>query len=119
MKTLKIMTFSLFILFNIDCSALNLVEFNRAAEENLYDSRSCNDLYMQATSLEKEFFANGPGPSGRTQVASLVSTVFTPALYYLGFSAYQDYQADMNSKSTFAKIEEIRFRMAQKRCFMK
>ena len=117
MRKLKIFIFSSFLLINTESNALNLIEFNRTVEDNLYDSRSCNDLYMQASSLEKQFFAN-TGPSNRTQVASLVSAVFTPALYYLGYSAYQDYQANINMKLAFAEIEEIRVRMAEKRCFI-
>jgi RsiW-degrading membrane proteinase PrsW (M82 family) len=119
MKLLKTLTIAVFILFSTQSFALNLVEMHKPAGESLYDSRSCNDLYMEAVALEKESFSYAAGNGNRTKVASIVSTVFTPALYYLGYSAYQDYKTEADSKSTFAKIEEIRFRMAEKRCFSK
>ena len=119
MKTLKYIIFIFFLLSSVQSSALNLVEMNKSGEQGLYDSRSCNDLYMQASALEKESFSYAADNSSKTQVASLVSTVFTPALYYLGYSAFQDYKDDIRSKSTFSEIEQIRFRMAEKRCFEK
>lgn len=119
MKTLKIITFTFFILASAQSSALNLGEMHKPVEGSLYDSRSCNDLYMQAVALEKENFSYESGNGNKTQVASIVSTIFTPAIYYLGYSAYKDYKNDVDSKSSFAKIEDIRLRMAEKRCFTK
>jgi RsiW-degrading membrane proteinase PrsW (M82 family) len=119
MKLLKTFTITVFLFFSTQSYALNLVEMHKPAGESLYDSRSCNDLYMEAVSLEKESFSYAAGNSNRTKVASIVSTVFTPALYYLGYSAYQDYKSEADAKSTFAKIEEIRYLMAEKRCFTK
>ncbi len=119
MKTLKYITFIFFLLSSVQSLALNLVEMSTPAEKGLYDSRSCNDLYVQASALEKESFSYAADRGSKTQVASIVSTVFTPALYYLGYSAFQDYKDDIRSKSTFSEIEQIRFRMAEKRCFAK
>lgn len=115
----KYIIFISFLLLSAQSSALNLVEINKPIKQGLYDNRSCNDLYMEALALEKESFSYAAGNGNKTQVASVVSTIFTPALYYLGYSAYQDYKNEIDSRSTFVEIEEIRFRMAEKRCFTK
>ncbi len=119
MKTLKIITFTLFVLASAQSLALNLAEIHKPADSSLYDSRSCNDLYMEAMALEKENYSYERGNGNKTQVASVVSTIFAPAVYYLGYSAIQDYKNKANSKSSFVKIEDIRLRMAEKRCFVK
>lgn len=119
MKILKYITFVLFLLTSIQSSALNLVEMKKPVGGGLYDSRSCNDLYMQALTLEKESFSYAADRGNKTQVASIVSTVFTPAIYFLGYSAFQDYKDSARSKTTFTEIEDIRLRMAEKRCFVK
>jgi hypothetical protein len=118
MGKLKFILILSLLVFSSQSWALKLVDLNRSSGEKLYDSRSCNDLYMEATALEKENFAYAAG-SNRTMVASVVSTVFAPAVYYLGYSAYQDYKKEIDSESTFAKIEHVRFLMAEKRCFTK
>jgi hypothetical protein len=118
MKYLKYITFTSLLIISTQSLALNLAEINQPIEQGLYDNRSCNDLYMQATNLEKETFTNQAGHK-RTQVAAVVSTIFTPALYYMGYSAFQDYKNEIRSNSASAQIEEIRFRMAEKRCFTK
>jgi hypothetical protein len=86
MKLLKYITLIPLALFSAQSS-----EINQTGEESLYDSRSCNDLYMQASILEKQSY-NNAGYGERTQIASFMSTVFAPAIYYMGFSAYQDYK---------------------------
>ncbi|HIF51747.1 MAG TPA: hypothetical protein EYQ42_09535 [Thiotrichaceae bacterium] len=91
MKLLKYITLIPLALFSAQSSAINLTEINQTGEESLYDSRSCNDLYMQASILEKQSY-NNAGYGERTQIASFMSTVFAPAIYYMGFSAYQDYK---------------------------
>ncbi len=114
-----------FIIFNVcifasaQVLALNLVQTKESVGEKLYDSRSCTDLYMEASALEKQSFSYETNKGERTQIASAVITVFTPALYLLGYSAFQDYKTAVGAESTFAKIEEVRYRMAEKRCFEK
>ena len=107
------------LLFSTHCLALNLVQFNQNNPDKLYDDRSCNDLYMEASALEKQSFAYAESKDNKTVIASVASTVFAPALYLVGFSAVKDYKSGVDSKSAFEKIEEIRFRMAEKRCFEK
>jgi len=119
MSKLKTVTSLFFLVFSLDTFALNLVEMQKPVGGGLYDNRSCNDLYMQALTLEKESFSYAADRGDKTQVASIVSTVFTPAIYFLGYSAFQDYKQKARSESTFIEIEDIRLRMAEKRCFVK
>lgn len=119
MELSKYIIFISLLLISAQSSALNLTEINQPIEQDLYDSRSCNDLYMLTINLEKESLRFKSGRENSTEVASLVSTVFAPAIYYLGYNAFQDYKTDKRNKTAFAKIEEIRFRMAEKRCFVK
>ena len=76
---------------------------------------------MQAASLEKATYLNKTDiySSKGTRVASYVLTIFTPAIYYLGYSTFQEYQAQLQADTAFIEIEQIRFRMAEKRCFEK
>jgi len=118
MKLLKYITLIPLVLFSAQSSAISLTEINQTGDENLYDSRSCNDLYMQVSILEKQSY-NNASYGERTQIASFVSTVFAPAIYYMGFSAYLDYKNGIRSKVAFNEVEDIRLRMAEKRCFTK
>lgn len=119
MEIFKYIGFLSLLLVSGQSSALNLTEINQPIEQGLYDSRSCNELYMQALVLEKESFIYKTGSNKNIKVASLASTIFAPAIYYLGFSAFQNYKNNTHSKTAFAEIEQVRFRMAEKRCFIK
>lgn len=119
MKKLSIVIFNVLIFTSTHSAALNLVDFNQTAEEKFYDGRSCNDLYMETSALEKKSFSYEADKGNKTLIASVASTVFTPALYFVGYNAVQDYKEGIESKSTFEQIEEIRVRMAEKRCFEK
>ena len=118
MKKLAILIFNISIFSCTNIWALNLVEMHQPVGEKLYDGRTCNDLYMEASALEKQSFAHANN-TDKTLMASVASTIFTPALYFAGYNAFQDYKAGIEAKSAFTKIEEIRFRMAEKRCFEK
>ena len=119
MAKFKGITFVLILLFSTPSTALNLAGVDQPLEDGLYDNRSCNDLYMQASALEQDTYIYKASiyNDKRTRAAGYVMTVFTPAIYYLGFNAYQNYKAQIRSEIAFSKIEEIRFRMAEKRCF--
>ncbi len=119
MKHSKYITFISLLLISIPSMALNLVEMNQQIEIDLYDNRSCNYLYMQAKSVEKNLFAYEANHGSKTQLASVMTTLFAPAVYYLGYSAFYDYKNSMSAKAVFTEIEDIRFRMAEKQCFTK
>ena len=119
MKKQTFIIFFISLLMSTQSFALNLVDFNQTNVDKLYDARSCNDLYMEVSALEKKNLSYMQDNGNKTLIASVASTVFTPALYLVGYSAVKDYKTDQVAKSNFEKIEEIRLRMAQKRCFEK
>lgn len=119
MRKVVFFIFNVFAFASAQALAFNLVQIKESSGENLYATRSCNDLYMEASALEKQSFSYEADKGERTQIASAVSTVFAPAIYLLGYNAIQDYRTSIEAKSTFAKIEEIRYQMAEKHCFEK
>lgn len=121
MNRLKQILLITILVFSTNSAALNLAGTNQTITNGLYDNRSCNDLYMQASALEKDTFINKTNfySDNKTRVASIALTVFSPAVYYFGFSAFQNYKAQTRSQTALSEIEAIRFRMAEKRCFEK
>ncbi|MCZ6804404.1 MAG: hypothetical protein O7D86_10840 [Proteobacteria bacterium] len=119
MAKFNCITFILLLLFSTQSSALNLSRIDQPLEDGIYDNRNCNDLYLQASALEQDTFINKTNiyNDKRASVASYAVAVFTPAFYYLGFNAFQNYRAQIHSEIAFSKISEIRYRMAEKRCF--
>lgn len=113
---------TLFVLGLIFCTnsmALNFAGIEHPANDSLYDKRSCNDLYLQASALEQKTYiykTNLYSDEG-SQVASYALTVFSPAVYYFGFKAYKDYSDEVRSQNALTEIDQIRQRMAEKRCF--
>ena len=99
--------------------ALNFAGIEQPVNESLYDKRSCNELYMQASALEKDTFIYKTdlySDKGST-VAAYALTVFSPAVYYFGFKAYKSYTDQLRSQTALSEIDQIRYRMAEKRCF--
>lgn len=119
MRKRVLIIFNVCVFASAQALALNLTQMEESVEEQFNNSRSCNELYLKVSVLEKEAFSYETDKGERTQITSAVSTVFAPALYLLGYSAIQDYRTSIEAKSTFAKIEEVRYQMAEKRCFEK
>ncbi len=99
--------------------AFNVNALGNSDDDSLYDSRSCNELYMQVSALEKTSHSNKEShfTNSKAQVASMAMTVFTPAIYYFGYAAYKDLESNMRSMAALEQMDEIRYRMAEKRCF--
>jgi len=115
---IKADTFNLLLIFSTNSAALNLAGTNQSITNGLYDNRSCNDLYMQASTLEKDTFIYKTNINNNTtRVASYALTIFSPAVYYLGFTAYQNHKQQTRSQIALGEIDQIRLRMAEKRCF--
>ncbi len=119
MEIFKYITFISILLFSTQSYALILAGTEQPLEAGLYDNRSCNDLYIQASALEQDTFIYKATiyNDKKTRVASYAMTMFAPAIYYLGFNAFQNYKDQVRSELAFSEIEEIRSRMAEKRCF--
>ena len=119
MKTLTTVICLLLILLCKQAYAINLDKVGQSSNEALYATPSCNDLYIQATALEQTTHTyNGTiYNDNSTQAAGIASTVFAPAIFYLGYNAVQDFQKQVQAKDAFQEIEKVRSLMAEKRCF--
>lgn len=107
------------LLLPAQASAFSVDAVGKSNHDNLFDPRSCNELYMQATALEQRHYRlrHNYYTDKNAQAAGIASAVFTPALYYFGYAAYKDLQSDKSMNSTQLEIDAIRTRMAEKRCF--
>ncbi len=105
------------LLFGSNVSALNLAGTEQPLSDSLYDNRTCNELYMQASELEQQTFHYKTNLYSDTRVASYALTVFSPAIYYFGYAAYQNHQEQARTQKASNEIDHIRLRMAEKRCF--
>ena len=117
MTILKFSALSTMLMLSAESSALNLINTGQPLEHGLYDSRSCNDLYMQATALEQQSYLYKTKLSNNTRAASYALTVFSPAIYYFGFTAYKNHMEEAKKNQAINDIEQVRLRMAEKRCF--
>ena len=110
------------LILSLNCMALNLANVNdRPSTNSIYDSRSCNELYAQASALEQDtyIYRNDFYSDKGTQVATYAMTVFTPAVYYFGYKVYKDYETNVRSAHAQNEMDQVRMRMAEKRCFEK
>ena len=107
------------LLFGVNSMALNLANVDQTATSTIYDSRSCHELYAQASALEQDsyIYKSDFYSDKGTQMAAYAMTIFSPAVYYFGFKAYKDYEANVRSAGARDEISVVRQRMAEKRCF--
>ena len=107
------------LIFCTNSMALNFAGIEQPVNESLYDKRSCNELYMQASALEHQsyIYKTDLYSDKGSQVAAYALTVFSPAVYYFGFKAYKNYTDQVRSQAALSEIDQIRYRMAEKRCF--
>ncbi len=105
------------LFFSIQANSLNLVGAEQPFTEGLYDKRSCNDLYMQASALEQKTFRYKTNYYSDKSVASYALAAVSPALYFFGYAPYQNHLDQSRSQLATNEIEHVRLRMAEKRCF--
>lgn len=99
--------------------AFNTDNIKTARSQPLFDTRSCNELYVEASALEKLSYADDYDyfNDRNARVAGIASTVFAPAIYYFGYAAYKDVSSKSEALTALSSINDIRNRMAEKRCF--
>ena len=105
------------LIMSSNSAALSLTGAEQPLEHGLYDSRSCNDLYMQASWLEQKTHQYKANLTNNTRAATYALTVFSPAIYYLGFTTVKNHLDHSNTQAAINEIQHIRQRMAEKRCF--
>jgi len=117
MSNLKTISLIYLLLFSIHANSLSLVGAEQTFTEELYDNRSCNDLYMQASALEQKTFQYKTNYYSDKRVASYALAAVSPALYFFGYAPYQNHLDQTRSQLASSEIELVRLRMAEKRCF--
>lgn len=117
MEFFKYSILAYLLLISTSSSALNLAATEQPIAQSLYDDRTCNDLYIQASALEPQTFKYKATLSNNTRAATYTMTVFSGGIYYLGYTGFQQLVERHNSQQAKLDIEQIRHRMAEKRCF--
>jgi hypothetical protein len=116
LKYISLISLSL-LLLSTQVNALNLVGAEQTFTEGLYDNRSCNDLYMQASALEQKTYQYKTNYYSDKRVAGYALALVSPALYVFGYAPYQNHIDQTRSQLASSEIEHVRLRMAEKRCF--
>jgi hypothetical protein len=117
MSNLKTISLISLLLLSTQANALNLAGAEKSFTEGLYDNRSCNDLYMQASALEQKTFQYKTNYYSDKHVAGYALALVSPAIYVFGYAPYQNHLAQTRSRLASSEIEHVRLRMAEKRCF--
>tara|TARA_R110000782_G_scaffold127183_2_gene218740 strand:+ start:242 stop:604 length:363 start_codon:yes stop_codon:yes gene_type:complete len=117
MLNLKTISLISLLLLSIQANALNLAGAEQPFTEGLYDNRTCNDLYMQASALEQKTFHYKTNYYSDKRVASYALAVVSPTLYFFAYAPYQNHLNQTRSKAATSEIELVRLRLAEKRCF--
>ncbi len=105
------------LLFTTGSQAISLRQ--EKTNPALYENRSCEQLYHLATQLESHSlnYESSIYNQNNNNIASIVSTVFTPALYFLGYSNYMSFKSGINAYESNKELDKVRHRMAEMRCF--
>lgn len=117
MSNLKAISLISLLLFSIQANSLNLLGAEQTFAEGLYDNRSCNDLYMQASALEQKTFQYKTSYYSEKHVTGYALALVSPALYVFGYAPYQNHLDQTRSQLASSEIEHVRLRLAEKRCF--
>ncbi len=107
--------------FSIGFPVTALSELQAARPQSLYENRTCQQLYLAAAQLENKAlnYKSDLFNQENNTVASIVSTVFTPALYFLGYSNLMSFKSKREAHHSNMELNKIRYRMAEKRCFQR
>ena len=85
----------------------------------LYENRSCEELYKEISELEFQSlnFESSLYNSRNNGIATVASTVFTPAVFFVGFSNAMTFKSEIESEKTSIRLNYLRNRMGEMRCF--
>lgn len=120
----KSLIFKLTIALNLlitSHQSLAISELQGARPNSFYENRTCEQLYLAAGRLENKAlnYESEVFNDGNNAIASIVSTVFTPALYFLGYSNLMSFKSERESYQSNEELNKIRLRMAEMRCFQR
>ena len=82
--------------------------------------KTCVELYLEITALldQRNDARAGYWSDSKNQLAGAASTVFKPAVLYLGYSAIQHLQTTEASSEVGPRVRKLRTVSADKRCFV-
>lgn len=105
------------LLLPLTVNAISLKQEKKSP--SLYENRTCEQLYQAATELESYSlnYKSDIYNQNNNNIASIVSTVFTPALYFLGYSNYMSFKSGVKAYESNQQLDKVRQRMAEMRCF--
>lgn len=108
-------------LMTFSIPTLSLSQLQGQRPESLYENRTCEQLYLAAGKLERKAlnYESDVFNQRNNTVASIVSTVFTPALYFLGYSNLMNFKSDREAYQSNQELNQVRVRMAEMRCFQR
>jgi len=118
---LYIRTFLYIYLITFSIPALSISQLQGQRPDSLYENRTCEQLYLAAGKLESKAlnYESDVFNQRNNTLASIVSTVFTPALYFLGYSNLMNFKSDREAYRSNQELNKVRFRMAEMRCFQR
>ena len=90
-------------------------------DTSIYENRSCEELYQEISDLEINTL-NFESPiynSRNNTIASVTSTVFTPAVFFVGFSNAMTFKSEIEASKNNQELNYLRRRMGEMKCFTK
>ena len=87
--------------------------------EGLYEDRTCAELYYAVSELEKRTlnYESALYNSRNNSLASVASTVFSPAIIFVGVSNAMQFKSELDSERQLQELNFLRQRMAEMNCF--
>lgn len=119
MKLKYITTLVLFSAVAIETPALT--NGAHTAANGVYENRTCNQLYMEVTRLEPDthYYDYDLYNEKNSHIAGYILTVFSPAIYYFGYTAYREVTDQYRISRVSRQVHTLRTRMAELHCFEK
>jgi hypothetical protein len=88
-------------------------------QPNIAPELSCTALYQRRVALQNQLNDYKPPywSDARNQTAVFLGTIWTPAFYFLGYSAITGYLDEMHQIDPQSEIDALRQASAAQRCF--
>lgn len=117
------MSRTLFILYLliIYSNSSSAISVKTELDTSIYEHQSCEEMYYQVSELEIHTL-NFESPiynSRNNTIASVTSTVFTPAVFFVGFSHAMTFKSEIDASKISQELNYLRRRMGEMRCFTK
>ncbi len=111
----------LFCLLLLNSNISWAISVKAELDTSIYDHQSCEELYYQVSELEIHTL-NYESPiynSRNNTIASVTSTVFTPAVFFVGFSHAMTFKSEIEASKVNQELTYLRRRLGEMQCFTK